>query len=390
MAWKMPNVAAKLGLPLVKPRLQTVAAAARTALPSVAATPESVPIATEPATPESSTTKHGARIRRLVKIPHTHRFFAFSLFFLIIGLAAIKIGGMYEANRAIAQATRGAQITTAAKLPAKSIAGFNITVSAADLPAKIQAITSQPITLTVGTRSEQIDSDTIKSWLQITANKTKSEYYIHTSQPAMAGSLTRLANEYVKAPVNEVVANEDGVDVTVVRGRGGTTLSDPNTLKTQAQQQAKDVLGGKGMQFSTPLADVPFQSANPASFDKVLIANVTSKKMWAYQNGQLVNSFLISAGAPATPTPLGEYHVYAKYTVQDMSGYNPNGTKYFQPHVRWISYFYQGSAVHGVYWHGLDWFGRINSSHGCIGLPENQAQWVYSWAPIGTTVIAHA
>jgi lipoprotein-anchoring transpeptidase ErfK/SrfK len=84
------------------------------------------------------------------------------------------------------------------------------------------------------------------------------------------------------------------------------------------------------------------------------------------------------------------FHVYAKFTVQDMRGTNPNGTPYFQPKVPWVSYFYQGSAVHGVYWHPLSWFGVNNSSHGCVGLPVDQAQWVFNWAPIGTTVITHA
>jgi lipoprotein-anchoring transpeptidase ErfK/SrfK len=25
-------------------------------------------------------------------------------------------------------------------------------------------------------------------------------------------------------------------------------------------------------------------------------------------------------------------------------------------------------------------------SHGCVHLPENEAAWVYNWAPVGTTV----
>jgi lipoprotein-anchoring transpeptidase ErfK/SrfK len=113
--------------------------------------------------------------------------------------------------------------------------------------------------------------------------------------------------------------------------------------------------------------------------------------MWVYEKGQLVNQFAVSAGAPATPTPLGRFQIYQKLAVQDMKGYNANGTKYFQPHVHWISYFLPGGyAVHGVYWHPLSWFGVNNSSHGCVGLPDATAEWVYDWAPIGTTVITHA
>jgi lipoprotein-anchoring transpeptidase ErfK/SrfK len=73
-----------------------------------------------------------------------------------------------------------------------------------------------------------------------------------------------------------------------------------------------------------------------------------------------------------------------------MSGFNPDGTKYLQPHVQWINYFYGGDAVHAVYWHPLSWFGAINSSHGCVGVSTDDGKWVYDWAPIGTTVITHA
>jgi lipoprotein-anchoring transpeptidase ErfK/SrfK len=73
-----------------------------------------------------------------------------------------------------------------------------------------------------------------------------------------------------------------------------------------------------------------------------------------------------------------------------MKGFNADGTKYLQPHVHWINYFLPGGyAVHGNYWRPLSWFGNINSSHGCVSLPDDQAQWVYNWAPIGTTVITH-
>ena len=112
--------------------------------------------------------------------------------------------------------------------------------------------------------------------------------------------------------------------------------------------------------------------------------------MWLYDKGQLTKTYPISAGAAATPTPIGQYKIYSKLAVQDMKGFNPNGSKYFQPHVRWINYFLPGGyAVHGNYWRPLSWFGAVNSSHGCVSLPDDQAKEVYDWAPIGTTVITH-
>jgi lipoprotein-anchoring transpeptidase ErfK/SrfK len=320
---------------------------------------------------------------RLVHTAKRHRIATVALVLLIVGVAGVILGSRYwVAHNIVDRST----VPVAAR-PAHPIAGLNLTVPQAEFQNKLQTITNQPATLTVGTNAIPVGNDTIRSWLQITSNKSKSEYYVHLNKAAIAGSLSQLANKYVKAPINQVTVPEDGAGRVVVGGRNGTALSDPNTLATQAQAAAKTIMDGKGLQFNTPLATVPFQAVGPEAFPKVLVASISAKKMWAYQSGNQVNSWLISAGKPSTPTPVGQFKVYAKYSVQDMRGTNPDGTPYFQPHVRWISYFYQGSAVHGVYWHPRDWFGVNNSSHGCIGLPEDEAQWVYNWAPIGTTVI---
>jgi lipoprotein-anchoring transpeptidase ErfK/SrfK len=110
--------------------------------------------------------------------------------------------------------------------------------------------------------------------------------------------------------------------------------------------------------------------------------------MYLYDKGQFTRQYPISAGAPITPTPIGQFKVYSKIPLQDMKGNNPDGSKYLQPNVRWISYFKAGGyAVHGNYWRPASVFGAVNTSHGCVSLPEDQV--VYDWTTIGTTVIVH-
>lgn len=318
-------------------------------------------------------------------LANQHRIATVALITLVFGSAIVILAGRYWSASI---ATAHASATTIKS--AHSVAGLNLTVPAANLQSKVQTITTQPATLTVGPYSEQLSSDIIKSWLQISANKQHTEYYVHLNEAAMSAALIKEANEYVRTPVNQVTVNEDGASVVAVAGRDGRSLTDPNSLKAQSLAAAKNVLAAHGLQFNTPMKTAPFQALTAANFDKLIVANITSKKMWVYQNGQVVNTFLTSDGGPATPTPTGLYHIYAKYSVQDMRGYNPNGTKYFQPRVPWVNYFTGGNAIHGVYWHGSSWFGNINSSHGCVGLPVDEAQWVYNWAPVGTTVITHA
>jgi hypothetical protein len=337
----------------------------------------------EASVPAIAIAPHKALPKRGLDFHHRHTLIIVAVCLLIIGAAGIKLGANYWTAKYIPVSAA----TTTIKTGTKPVSGFNMTIPAADFQAKLQTITGQPATLTVGTFSEQVDSDMVKSWLQISTNKSKSEYYIHVNEAAISNSIVKEAGTYAKSPINQVTVNEDGASRVVVGGRDGRALSDPNGLKTQAHEVAKNVLSGKGVQFNTPLASVPFQAVGPEAFDKVLVASISAKKMWAYQNGNQVNSWLVSAGKPSTPTPVGQFKIYAKFSSQDMRGTNPDGSPYFQPAVPWVNYFYSGSAVHGVYWHPLSWFGAINSSHGCIGLPVDEAHWVFNWAPIGTTVI---
>jgi lipoprotein-anchoring transpeptidase ErfK/SrfK len=94
-----------------------------------------------------------------------------------------------------------------------------------------------------------------------------------------------------------------------------------------------------------------------------------------------VRSTLVSTGLPRTPTPTGQYRIYAKYAYDDMAG-----PGYYLRGVPHVMYFHRNYSLHGTYWHSD--FGRP-MSHGCINLPKSEAQWFYSWASVGTLVKIH-
>ncbi len=338
---------------------------------------EVIPVAVKPVS--------SRRFGHLFDLLYQHSFVVFSLLFLLVGATSIQVGGRYYA------AYLASQIKPVSSLSLKkhSIIGLNLAVPTSQLQQTIQKITDQTANLSIGSQAAPISPDTIKNWLRVTSDSTKTEQYISVKTDAISQSLTELANKFTVTPINQVSVIHNGVAQIVVAGRNGVKLGDPSTLATQAHTIAKTVMDAKGMQFSTPLVTEPFQAVTAAAFSKLIEVDVVTKQMYLYDNGQLTRSYPISAGAPATPTPIGEFHIYAKLPVQDMSGYNADGTKYLQPHVHWINYFSGGNAVHGNYWRPLSWFGVINSSHGCVSLPDDQAEWVYNWAPLGTTVITH-
>jgi lipoprotein-anchoring transpeptidase ErfK/SrfK len=109
--------------------------------------------------------------------------------------------------------------------------------------------------------------------------------------------------------------------------------------------------------------------------------NLSQQMVYAYEGDQLVNSFLVSTGTYATPTVIGEYHVYVKYRYADM-----RGPGYYLPDVPYVMYFYKGYGLHGTYWHSN--FGTP-MSHGCVNLLTENAGWLFDWASVGTLVNVH-
>jgi lipoprotein-anchoring transpeptidase ErfK/SrfK len=124
-----------------------------------------------------------------------------------------------------------------------------------------------------------------------------------------------------------------------------------------------------------------------AEGEKWVDVNLTKHTMTAYVGATpRIGPVSMVSGGDDFPTVTGTYHVYLKYEKMDMRGTNADGTKYLTEDVPWVSFFYQGIALHGAYWR--DSFG-YNGSHGCVNLPVDVAKAVYDFAPIGTPVVSH-
>jgi peptidoglycan hydrolase-like protein with peptidoglycan-binding domain len=98
--------------------------------------------------------------------------------------------------------------------------------------------------------------------------------------------------------------------------------------------------------------------------------------------GHIVLTSPGNTGIPSAPTQLGTFPVFEHIPVGTMSGTNPDGSKYDDPGIKWISYFNGGDALHT--------FNRASygtpQSLGCVELPEAAAAQVYPYTPIGTLV----
>ncbi|HDY69332.1 MAG TPA: murein L,D-transpeptidase, partial [Actinobacteria bacterium] len=109
--------------------------------------------------------------------------------------------------------------------------------------------------------------------------------------------------------------------------------------------------------------------------------NLSAQTVTLYEHNQQVRTMICSSGSKATPSLTGTYAVYAKAEKLDMEGED-----YSAPDVPWVLMFNGDYTIHGNYW--ATTFG-VPSSHGCVGLPVTDAEFLYNWAPIGTIVSIH-
>ena len=109
--------------------------------------------------------------------------------------------------------------------------------------------------------------------------------------------------------------------------------------------------------------------------------NLSTQRLYAYDGDKLIKTFIVSTGLPSTPTVTGRFRIYVMYTSTLMSG-----PGYYLPGVPWTMYFYGGYGIHGTYWHNN--FG-FPMSHGCVNMRNEDAEWVFKFARVGTLVNIH-
>lgn len=106
------------------------------------------------------------------------------------------------------------------------------------------------------------------------------------------------------------------------------------------------------------------------------------ERLVLWHNGKVLLNPLVNTGIASAPTASGVYPVYLREKVGTMSGTNPDGTKYHDPGIPWISYFHGGDALHGFIRGSYGY----PQSLGCVEMPFAVAGAVWPWTPIGTLV----
>jgi peptidoglycan hydrolase-like protein with peptidoglycan-binding domain len=130
------------------------------------------------------------------------------------------------------------------------------------------------------------------------------------------------------------------------------------------------------------LADAAAGKDDSAPYNYVYVTESLPESATVYSDGSEVYSTPANTGVAAAPTAQGTFPVYVRYRVTTMRGTNPDGSKYVDPGIPWVSYFNGGDALHGFV-RGSYGFPQ---SDGCVEMPPANAAVVWPLTPIGTLV----
>ena len=242
-----------------------------------------------------------------------------------------------------------------------------------------------PITISWLGTTQTISSSQKKDWLKL---KDDQDKYLPTPEfknDDAKNYITDLINSVKRDQAAKEVISAEGFQVVITEGADGREVANPERYITQFT----DAFSAKQpLNLNVDVKTIPRQVKDYSSNGgRWIYVNLASFKMEAYEGANPVRTFAISSGAPSFPTVTGNFKVYSKVRSQTMKG--GAGTAedpiYSVPNVEWISYFTGNYGIHGVYWHSD--FGVKNRSHGCVGLNNADAEWIYNWDSIGTPVI---
>ncbi len=134
------------------------------------------------------------------------------------------------------------------------------------------------------------------------------------------------------------------------------------------------------------IGDRPLFNGTSESSIKI---DLSEQRLYAYENGILANSFLISSAKTPWVTPIGELSVLAKlpYIDYTWSYGEDNPNNYSLGFVPYNLRIYPHIYIHYAYWHNN--FGHP-MSHGCVNVNFENMKWIYNWADVGMPVEVRA
>ncbi|MBT1161333.1 L,D-transpeptidase [Bifidobacterium sp. SO1] len=278
--------------------------------------------------------------------------------------------------------------------------------------ATLDNLVQNPVSITIDDHQiATIDAAALAASTRIDANEngkladseTRSGYVVFD-----ANKLQQYYDDSIKTTLQtnredrDVIVNNNGDEIDVLKeGHDGVTIAADGD--TNVGHDAVAALANGGGSVTVEGTVDPMQTKKTK---RHVIVDLSDNKVYAYENDKLIRTMSMSAGQGNDRktgectggdlcTPTGDFTIWLKYESQDMSGNLTlsDGSKesWDVKGVGYVNYFsHSGCAIHRIATQTAMNDSQVaalgNTSHGCVGIGWDQAEWFYGWAVMGTSV----
>ncbi len=136
--------------------------------------------------------------------------------------------------------------------------------------------------------------------------------------------------------------------------------------------------------FGFGLASSSFAVDKGIGINKKIVVVIDTQVLLALEGDKVVYEYDVVTGRPKKETHPGDYRVSRKYKDYTSKTYGSE-----MPYSMFFSK--DGKAIHGTQWATVRsylhaYVTESVGSHGCVGLSEENAKTLFSWAPVGTPI----
>ncbi len=148
----------------------------------------------------------------------------------------------------------------------------------------------------------------------------------------------------------------------------------------------------RGQETAVPPVWIP---PDAGAREQWVAVNLTAQAAVAMRGAGRVRVALATTGMDGWETPEGIFRINRRVYNETMTsaalGISDPNDQYVLTGVLFTQYFTNvGHALHLNYWRPDEVFGRVRTSHGCVGLRYDDAAFLWDFLRIGSRVVIHS
>lgn len=188
---------------------------------------------------------------------------------------------------------------------------------------------------------------------------------------AIGSVLLLRGNQIFSSATNGQIADENGKELFQTSIPSGSSVA------------ASADFDRDGLEELIVVPSRPLFDSTRSQDRKSIVVDLSEQRLYAYENGILINTFLVSTARAPFKTPIGTHQVTDKVLFVNYKG-GIGKDAYDLGIIKWNLRFAPHIYIHYAPWHNN--FG-YTMSHGCVNVRLDRMMWTYLWAEKNIPVI---